>query len=66
MSENFKQHKESSGQTLRYMAMIVAEEDNAKRASLMQGFMHWFEYLNAHAMMYAIQKDAREAWADKE
>lgn len=66
MSENFEQHKENSGQILRYMAMIVAEEDHAKRASLMQGFMHWFEELNAHAMMYAIEKDARADWTAEE
>lgn len=57
MSEHFDQHQENASQILRFMAMMVAEDDSAKRASYMRGFMHWFHLMEVDAVMNAVRKD---------
>ena len=57
MSEHFEQHQENASQILKFMAMMVAEDDSAKRASYMRGFMHWFHLMEVDAVMNAVRKD---------
>ncbi len=57
MSEHFEQHQQNASQLLKFMAMMVAEDDSAKRASYMRGFMHWFHLMEVDAVMNAVRKD---------
>ena len=56
---NVDAHKDNSNHLLAVMARIVAEDDAQKRAAHMVSFMHFYEYLNADSLMYAIYKDAQ-------
>ena len=58
MSEHFEQHQENASQILKFMAMMVAEDDSAKRASYKRGFMHWFHLMEVDAIMNALRRDA--------
>ena len=52
MSEHFEQHQQNASHLLKFMAMMVAEDDSAKRASYMRGCL-----MESDAVINAVRKD---------